>query len=178
MFQINYLQVINLQIPITRECGLDDICITDVQLYMAPIFPPERNYLVFGQRERLTISVEVINRGEPAYEAQLFVVHDTDLYFVRAEGVSCHSSEGAVNATSSLLQCDVGNPLAANSVKGMNLVFDPTNLDYSITVVVISTYLTTHSIEVNSSALNNNDTLFIPLQNDAQVTFTGYVLYM
>ena len=80
-----------------------------------------------GSDERLEISIEIVNDGEDAYEANFFLDLPESINYIKTE-LKEEISEGGVIGTTPpvlcspptlrnehVLKCEMGNPMAANS---------------------------------------------------------------
>ncbi|XP_071339583.1 integrin alpha-2 [Trachinotus anak] len=97
-------------IPFTKDCGPDDVCISDLVLSVktdskvsssAPV-------LVSANNRELSFEVVVKNKKENAYNTQVLVAYSSNLYyssvFPPTEGVKCTSTQTQTVA------CQVGYP--------------------------------------------------------------------
>ena len=79
-----------------------------------------------GSDERLEISIEIVNEGEDAYEANFFLDLPESINYIKTE---LKEEEGEASGTTTppvlcspptlrnehVLKCEMGNPMAANS---------------------------------------------------------------
>ena len=76
------------------------------------------NAFVYGGEDKMEISAEIINRGEDAFNAMLYLQLPKEINYMSVESntpglsVLCSPPSPINNRT---LQCDVGNPLPANT---------------------------------------------------------------
>ena len=73
---------------------------------------------VYGGEDKMQISADIINQGEDAFNAMLYLQLPKEVNYMSAEAVTsglsvlCSPPSAMNNRT---LQCDVGNPLPANT---------------------------------------------------------------
>uniref|UniRef100_A0A672ZZT0 Integrin, alpha 2 (CD49B, alpha 2 subunit of VLA-2 receptor), tandem duplicate 2 n=1 Tax=Sphaeramia orbicularis TaxID=375764 RepID=A0A672ZZT0_9TELE len=95
-----YVQVMAEPIPFTKDCGSDEVCVSD--LVLSPV-------LVSASNKELSFEVIVKNKKENAYNTQVLVTYSSNLYyssvFPLTDGVRCTSTEAQTVA------CQVGYPL-------------------------------------------------------------------
>lgn len=118
-----------------KDCGSDDICESKLIVEAALGLEREKNgqyaYLL-GENKEIKLDVSVVNELDSAYEAQLFVIHQSSVTYIGA------SSKGPViceRFNNTVVLCKLGNPLKRN-VKVHTLIrFDPSGLEDSNTVM-------------------------------------------
>lgn len=87
---------------------------------------PDFYELLLGEREEIVVEMNVVNIGESAYEAQLFIVHSQNLNYIASksnDSVICNLH----NAT--LVSCSIGNPFQKNKTADIQVRFDPKGLE-------------------------------------------------
>ncbi|CAN7988760.1 unnamed protein product [Ixodes hexagonus] len=95
-----------------KNCGSNDICESDLHVEADLILPKEadgRPVLYLGE-EHINMSIRVQNRGEPAYDAALYVFHPSVLSYVGRKLVSSVNVVDCV-PLESYVKCELGNPL-------------------------------------------------------------------
>ena len=81
---------------------------------------------VYGGEDKMQISAEIINQGEDAFNAMLYLQLPKEVNYMSAEAVTpglsvlCSPPSPMNNRT---LQCDVGNPLPANTKVKLKSLF-------------------------------------------------------
>ncbi|XP_049537436.1 integrin alpha-PS1 isoform X2 [Anopheles darlingi] len=116
-------------VPFQKDCGLDGLCRSALQLQTVELVGLTGNgsdtyYIVLGRDRKLSLSINVLNGADSAYETNLYVQHDQSLTYAGSKGVTVC---GAYNAT--LVNCSIGNPLKRNGSKQLSLKFDAESLE-------------------------------------------------
>lgn len=96
-----------------KNCGSNDICESDLHVEADLILPKEDGgipVLYLGE-EHINMSVKVHNRGEPAYDAALYVFHPSVLSYVGRKLVSPGSDVVDCAPHENYVKCELGNPL-------------------------------------------------------------------
>lgn len=83
--------------------------------------------LILGKNDELHLTVLVLNEEDSAYEAQLFVEHQHSVTYIAAiKGqVICN------RLSTTIVSCNLGNPLPRNGTARVTLRFDPSSLEDS-----------------------------------------------
>ncbi|XP_029296218.1 integrin alpha-2 isoform X2 [Cottoperca gobio] len=93
-------------VPFTKDCGSDDVCVSDLVLSVktdkkasssAPV-------LVSANDRELSFDVVVKNKKENAYNTQVLVTFSSNLYYSSTDGVKCASTQ------TQTVTCQVGYP--------------------------------------------------------------------
>lgn len=95
-------------------------------------FSPHRNLNEYsvGSDERLELSMEVVNDGEDAYEANFFLDLPESINYIKTELLEVSSQGGTSppvlcsppsQRNEHVLKCDLGNPMARNSKVRVNI---------------------------------------------------------
>ncbi|VVC36327.1 Hypothetical protein CINCED_3A009292 [Cinara cedri] len=161
-------------ISIQKNCGIDNICIPDLQIFT----PTSKTYLL-GSNEKLKIDVKVQNLGEDSFETTFDMTVPLGVNYVKIEKlddsekdipVQCSAPSSMTNNT---LHCDIGNPLPGNKSVQFRVVFEPyttteTKDRYEFFMIVNST-----NPETLSSTSNNIHTLKIPLWVETDLIIEG-----
>ncbi|XP_037799232.1 integrin alpha-PS2-like [Penaeus monodon] len=104
-------------LTIQKNCGRDNVCYPDLILSVeAP------DTFVFGKKEQLEVDVRVVNDGEDAFEALVFVPIPRGLLynkFVAKDNTTVVCSPRTMDS-GMILVCDIGNPLPMH--KGVHFV--------------------------------------------------------
>lgn len=104
-------------LTIQKNCGRDNVCYPDLILSVdAP------DTFVFGMKEQLEVDVRVVNDGEDAFEARVFVPIPRGLLynkFVAKDNTTVVCSPRTLDS-GMILVCEIGNPLPMH--KGVHFI--------------------------------------------------------
>lgn len=104
-------------LTIQKNCGRDNVCYPDLILSVdAP------DTFVFGKKEQLEVDVRVVNDGEDAFEARVFVPIPRGLLynkFVAKDNTTVVCSPRTLDS-GMILVCEIGNPLPMH--KGVHFI--------------------------------------------------------
>ena len=98
---------------IQKNCGEDNICVPNLAVEAST-----SGAFQYGGQEKMEITAEIINNGEDAFNAMLYLQLPREINWNSASsstpGVSvlCSAPDAMNNRT---LECDVGNPFPANT---------------------------------------------------------------
>lgn len=95
-----------------KDCGSDDVCESDLRLNAALSLKQndEHTHLLELEEKQFNVSISVSNRGEPAYDAKVYIEHHYGLNYVRMNVI--------VSLSGSFFNCcylPVGNRLSTTS---------------------------------------------------------------
>ena len=113
-------RALNDAASILKDCGLDNICIPDLQITHDVSMA---KYLI-GSEEKLELNLNVTNEGEDAYEASLYVQLPRHVSYIRTETnemVSVLCSPPTLE-NNFVLKCDLGNPMMAFSMVSVLMI--------------------------------------------------------
>uniref|UniRef100_A0A8C4EN12 Integrin, alpha 8 n=1 Tax=Dicentrarchus labrax TaxID=13489 RepID=A0A8C4EN12_DICLA len=98
---------------ILLDCGDDNICIPDLQLSASM----DRSELVIGDDNLVMLTITAVNRGEGAYEAELYTLipPEADYIGVKRRSLSQPNCEYKMVNESRMVVCDLGNPMVAGT---------------------------------------------------------------
>uniref|UniRef100_A0A803TYF2 Integrin subunit alpha 8 n=1 Tax=Anolis carolinensis TaxID=28377 RepID=A0A803TYF2_ANOCA len=114
---LNYYQenIVGKQAYILVDCGEDNVCIPDLKLSAVP----DRDQIIIGEENYVTLIVNSRNEGEGAYEAELHIKIPPEADYTGVErnnkalrALSCNYK--MENETRTVI-CDLGNPIAAGA---------------------------------------------------------------
>lgn len=112
-----------------KDCGTDDVCESQLEVYADLELDREDNQLtlILGKNDEIHLTVMVLNEEDSAYEAQLFVEHQHSVTYIAAvKGqVICN------RLSTTIVSCNLGNPLPRNGTARVTLRFDPSSLEDS-----------------------------------------------
>uniref|UniRef100_A0A8P4G5E4 Integrin, alpha 8 n=1 Tax=Dicentrarchus labrax TaxID=13489 RepID=A0A8P4G5E4_DICLA len=114
---------------ILLDCGDDNICIPDLQLSASM----DRSELVIGDDNLVMLTITAVNRGEGAYEAELYTLIPPEADYIgvkrRVESLSQPNCEYKMVNESRMVVCDLGNPMVAGTELSIGLRFSVQRLD-------------------------------------------------
>uniref|UniRef100_A0A8C5ESR9 Integrin alpha-2 domain-containing protein n=1 Tax=Gouania willdenowi TaxID=441366 RepID=A0A8C5ESR9_GOUWI len=103
------------QAYILLDCGDDNICIPDLQLSATV----DRSELVIGNDNLVMLTIAAVNRGEGAYETELYTLIPPEADYIgvqrRVESLSELNCEYKMINESRMVVCDLGNPMVAGT---------------------------------------------------------------
>uniref|UniRef100_A0A8C7DWP6 Integrin subunit alpha 8 n=1 Tax=Oncorhynchus kisutch TaxID=8019 RepID=A0A8C7DWP6_ONCKI len=103
------------QAYILLDCGEDNECIPDLQLSASM----DRTELVVGDDNLVMLTINVVNKGEGAYETELHTLLPPEADYIgverRIESLSRLNCEYRMVNDSRLVVCDLGNPMVAGT---------------------------------------------------------------
>lgn len=82
---------------------------------------------MLGEKDDLQLNVTIENKGDSAYEAQLFIKHQESVSYIAASKGSVICNQ--LNKT--FVVCSLGNPMRRNRKSTLILRFDPSGLEDS-----------------------------------------------
>ncbi|KAM9309121.1 LOW QUALITY PROTEIN: integrin alpha-8 [Pholidichthys leucotaenia] len=114
---------------ILLDCGDDNICIPDLQL-SATMDCAE---VVIGDDNLVMLTITAANRGEGAYETELYTIIPPEADYIgverRIESLSQLNCEYKLINESRTVVCDLGNPMVAETELSVGLRFSVQKLD-------------------------------------------------
>lgn len=111
-----------------KDCGSNDICESDLSISAELNLPKQDSgipVLHLGVQQ-VNLSIILNNYREPAYDAALFVTHPNTLSYVGRKVVKGEQIE-CVPFNSTVLKCEIGNPMNAGEVE-FQIRFSPRNV--------------------------------------------------
>ncbi|KAG8229480.1 hypothetical protein J437_LFUL010054 [Ladona fulva] len=117
-----------------KDCGDNDICESDLFVIASLHLPKGKDgawELMLGQHKEVALNVTVVNYGESAYEAQVFVSHPETLSYIGRKADGKQFSCDPHNKTT--VVCRIGNPFKKGASANVYLRFDPKGVDDSAT---------------------------------------------
>uniref|UniRef100_A0A669E7L8 Integrin, alpha 8 n=1 Tax=Oreochromis niloticus TaxID=8128 RepID=A0A669E7L8_ORENI len=114
---------------ILLDCGDDNICIPDLQL-SAGI---DRTEVVIADDNLVMLTITAVNRGEGAYETELYTLLPPEADYIgverRVESLSQLNCEYKLINESRMVVCDLGNPMVAETELSVGLRFSVQRLE-------------------------------------------------
>lgn len=120
--------------------------ILTLQLFLAS--PTMRNYyeLLLGDSDELVVDVNVTNMGESAFEANLYLIHSSNLSYI---GSKQNDSAICNLHNTTLISCAIGNPFKKDKSVNIQVRFDPKYLGDSETKISFTVFVNSTSKEVS-----------------------------
>jgi len=107
-----------------KDCGSDDVCESDLRL--SADLSLKRNddhiHLLELEEKQFNVTVTVSNRGEPAYDAKVYIEHHYGLNYVKMNVMKGDTVDCLPKKT--YIECGLGNPYTRGESKFM-LSFSP-----------------------------------------------------
>lgn len=111
-----------------KDCGQNDICESDLRIGATLDLPHENGEMVLylAEEEQINVTLTVKNTGEPAYDANVYLIHPPSLSFVgrkvlQGDQIECVPSERNV------VRCELGNPYTKSETQ-VQIRFSPSRL--------------------------------------------------
>lgn len=113
--------------------------------------------------------MSVTNEQDSAYEAQLFIEHQSSVSYIAASKgqVVCNRFNETVVA------CTLGNPLKRDATAQVMLRFDPSNLEYSAPQLLFKVFANTTSKQITP---RENKILSVNVVKKAELSIRGWAL--
>ncbi|XP_064195334.1 integrin alpha-8 [Anguilla rostrata] len=120
---------IHEQAFILLDCGEDNMCIPDLRLSATM----DREELVIGDDNPVTLTINAANLGEGAYEAELHVLIPPEADYIgverRREAAQRLNCEYQMENDTRMVVCDLGNPMVAATNLSVGLRFSVQRLE-------------------------------------------------
>ncbi|KAG8178041.1 hypothetical protein JTE90_022924 [Oedothorax gibbosus] len=162
------------KLNIEKNCGKDDICIPDLQLFSTS----NMDQYSIGTKKRLELDMTIRNGGEDAFESMLYVSMPLDVNYVNIDRtkldfpVSC-SGAHPETAGENVLKCDIGNPLPANKTLNFRILLEPSRVVSSTSDLVFSMVVNSTNAEKNETLHNNVYEIELPVRVEVALAVTG-----
>ncbi|XP_070759947.1 integrin alpha-2 [Enoplosus armatus] len=157
-------------IPFTKDCGSDDVCISDLVLSVKTDTKSSSSapVLVSANNRELSFEVVVKNKKENAYNTQVLATYSSNLYyssvFPPMDGIKCTSTQ------TQTLTCQVGYPaLKKNQEMKFQINFDY-NLDQLQKQAEVKFEAKSDGKEERPA--DNNVAISIPVRYDAGIVLS------
>ena len=85
---------------------------------MELLFSPDE-FAIGGDIQTVNVSIDVVNSGEDAFEAAIYITEPMGLKFKKYEPLDAASCSTRRLGPNTYIVCDIGNPLPANSEVGL-----------------------------------------------------------
>ncbi|CAI5662493.1 unnamed protein product [Oreochromis niloticus] len=141
---------------ILLDCGDDNICIPDLQL-SAGI---DRTEVVIADDNLVMLTITAVNRGEGAYETELYTLLPPEADYIgverRVESLSQLNCEYKLINESRMVVCDLGNPMVAETELSVGLRFSVQRLEDAGPKI-------SFELQIHSSNKDNSDSNLVSL---------------
>ncbi|NXP70498.1 ITA2 protein, partial [Ramphastos sulfuratus] len=159
-------------IPFVKDCGEDEVCISDLVLNVQrKADDGKQQFVVSSKTRRLTFNVKLRNKKENAYNTRIQAAFSDNLFFASSslpsDGTEVSCQTGTAQST---VICQISYPVFR---RGQQVSFD-VSFDFNLrnlqNVAVLSFRALSESKE--EQELDNQVSLSIPLRYDAELHFT------
>ncbi|GLV40341.1 scab [Carabus blaptoides fortunei] len=150
-----------LNIPFKTNCGDDNIC--QPLLKVSAQFNYNKPALVIGSTDKLAISVQIENSGEPAFLCRFFAVIPSAISFEKIPN-NCQQVKD------NILLCDMGNPVDAKEKKSLMLNLDVSMLENKDPFRI---RMNVSSVGIEEDLKDNSLILELPLESKSDVSVIG-----
>ncbi|XP_051972618.1 integrin alpha-2 [Xyrauchen texanus] len=157
-------------VPFLKDCGSDDICMSDLKLTVKAIdIPSSSSLLVSQDRRRLTFIVTVMNKKENAYNTRVSADFSSNLFYASITPPR-DNTEVKCTSKANSLDCQVGYPtLTPSQTVTFEINFD-FNMKHLQKNVVVNFEVQSDSEEEVTS--DNKVSVSIPVQYDSEIILT------
>ena len=160
-------------INIQKECGADNICIPNLSIQSSGV----ESYLM-GSGERLEVQTQISNQGEDAFNALLEVQLPRGVSYINANtsepglNILCSAPKPLNNYT---LQCEVGNPLRANSEITVRVFVQPSSegLEEAVSEFSFAVRAKSSNPEDDGNNFDNERIFTVPIRVETDFRVTG-----
>merc|ERR1719339_549921 len=164
-------------INIQKECGADNICIPNLSIQSSGV----ESYLM-GSGERLEVQTQISNQGEDAFNALLEVQLPRGVSYINANtsepglNILCSAPKPLNNYT---LQCEVGNPLRANSEITVRVFVQPSSegLEEAVSEFSFAVRAKSSNPEAGGNNFDNERIFTVPIRVETDFRVTGKYVY-
>ncbi|XP_043546257.1 integrin alpha-8 isoform X1 [Chiloscyllium plagiosum] len=167
---INYYSetFLQKQAHILLDCGKDNVCIPALKLSAIP----DRQQLIFGDENPLTLIINGRNEGEGAYEAELNVIIPSEADYIGVirnnEALSKLSCAYKVDNSTQMVVCDLGNPMTAGTNLSVGLRFSVQRLETADASI-------SFDLQIKSSNKDNSSSNLVQVQINVSAVAQVYV---
>ncbi|GFT56375.1 integrin alpha-4 [Nephila pilipes] len=126
---VDQLSPSNITSPVTFQtgCGTDDKCLSDLSVTAVLLGHEENTPFIIGEKTTLSIAIEVVNLGEPAYLSELLIHLPPELPSINQDICSSYADQQNQRKNASLI-CDLGNPLLKDKKVKIQIKLDLTKI--------------------------------------------------
>ncbi|XP_041478553.1 integrin alpha-6-like isoform X2 [Lytechinus variegatus] len=150
ILQENTQTVLIEEVHFSKECAKDDgKCITDLDVSASIDVTGTPPVLRVGQQLEISMSVNIANREEDAYDARLVITYPSYLGFISLSSDSpaitaaCNAEPFEEGANETSIICELGNPYSAGTMDSFVVLYDASTVppdaeEFNITLVASS----------------------------------------
>ncbi|XP_057195965.1 integrin alpha-10 isoform X2 [Triplophysa rosa] len=167
---------VKMSIPFFKDCGEDDVCVTDLSLqaHMDISGTRQKPYVIRGPRRRLAVEVQLQNRLENAYNTSLTLHYSKNLHFSSLsirEDVQFKMECTALRSNSH--SCNVSYPVFRSHSKVnfmLEFEFSCTSLNSKVQIKLVAE---SDSVESVDTLLDNSVQLQSVVQYEPELFITS-----
>ncbi|XP_019630552.1 PREDICTED: integrin alpha-5-like [Branchiostoma belcheri] len=166
---------LSAQVNMSRNCGLDDICVPDLGVQASG----STTTIYVGDTTSVILDVTVSNRGEESYESHLYVLVPEEVDYVGAQRMETNTPamcSYTAAGTGGTVNCEVGNPLKADSSVVLQLRFLVANLNGSRPFLDFPIFANSSTPDDISTTRDNQVVFSAKVVVEADVTVKGVSL--
>ncbi|XP_078702717.1 integrin alpha-8-like [Branchiostoma floridae x Branchiostoma belcheri] len=166
---------LSAQVNMSRNCGLDDICVPDLGVQASG----STTTIYVGDTTSVILDVTVSNRGEESYESHLYVLVPEEVDYVGAQRMETNNPamcSYTAAGTGGTVNCEVGNPLKADSSVVLQLRFLVANLNGSRPFLDFPIFANSSTPDDISTTRDNQVVFSAQVVVEADVTVKGVSL--
>ncbi|KAG0700605.1 Integrin alpha-PS2 [Chionoecetes opilio] len=169
---LNQRQALNLSstIAIKNNCGSDGVCVPDLELLL-----DVPDTFAYGKKDQLEVSVRVMNHGEDAYQATVFLPEPQGLQYniFEARDNTSVTCSPRYQGDATTLVCDIGNPLKMHTGVHFAVFFHPQPSTLSDDRLVFAVVANSTIAETSRTSQDNAVTKVIMLDADIDLALYG-----
>ncbi|XP_057337541.1 integrin alpha-4-like isoform X2 [Microplitis mediator] len=137
-----------LNLPFAVDCGPDNICYSNITLDVTTNLADNR--YIIGTQKTINISINAINFGEKAYQAQVNLILPS---FITLASVPLNCIENT-HDMGEIVTCDIGNPLKDKQLVLLEIDVSQVNSDKKQTDLLINVITQSENINKDNSSVS------------------------
>ncbi|XP_019351444.2 integrin alpha-1 isoform X2 [Alligator mississippiensis] len=157
-------------IPFTKDCGLKNICTTDLVLKANASIAGNSSspFIVKSSNDKFNVLLSVKNKKDSAYNTRVLVWYSSNIIFAGIEGIQKDSCESNHNIT-----CRVGYPFLKSEEEISFRIAFQFNVAYLLEVATVQVYVTSDSEEPPETVADNRGHISIPVKYETGLIFSS-----
>ncbi|XP_041365809.1 integrin alpha-V-like [Gigantopelta aegis] len=164
---------VQTEAQILKHCGRDNICIPDLVLNSFRISAAH----IIGDRTELEILIMIENRGEDAYNTQLWINLPPGVSYKNADAIQA-VQEAPVSCRAfftkeAMVLCDLGNPLPSRAKTNFTLRVAPKDVNGTKDDLEFALHVNSSNPEILKTTINNFAAVTIPVTATAKINING-----